>query len=60
VSTVFKTLRVASLENKAKLLYAFMENYDASTAKRIQDLADYISGTALEKLKEYQNSAVKR
>jgi type IV secretion system protein VirD4 len=55
-----KTVMAASLENKAALLYAFMESYDASTAKRLRDLADYISGTALEKLKEYQNSAVKR
>jgi hypothetical protein len=54
-----KTVRAASLENKASLLYALMENYDASTAKKIQDLADYISGTALERLKELQNAAVK-
>ena len=53
-----KTVRAASLENKPKLLYAFMENYDTSTAKILQDLADYISGTALEKLKDYQNLAV--
>lgn len=54
-----KTVRAASLENKPKLLYAFMESYDTSTAKKIQDIADYISGTALERLKELQNSAVK-
>lgn len=54
-----KTVRAASLENKASLLYALMENYDASTAKKIQDLADYISGTALERLKGLQDAAVK-
>lgn len=55
-----RALKSAALENKVPLLYALMENYDSSVAKKMQDAADYISGTALVRLRELQNSAIEK
>jgi len=54
-----RAVKAAALENKATLLYALMENYDSSTAKKLRDAAEYITETALVRLKELQNLAVK-
>ena len=51
-----RALRAASLENKVPLLYSLMEEYDLSEAKRIQNLADYIS-QQLPKLMDLQERA---
>lgn len=51
-----RALRAASLENKVPLLYALMEEYDVTEAKRIQNLADYIS-QQLPKLMDLQEQA---
>lgn len=54
-----KMVKSARLEDKATLLYALMENYDQSTAFKMQELADYITGEALPKLANLQESATK-
>ena len=54
-----KMVKSARLEDKATLLYALMENYDQSTALKMQELADYITGEALPKLASLQESATK-
>ena len=54
-SKIVKGLNVGS---KATFLYAIMENYDKPRAKKIQEMADYISAR-LPKLKELQDKAGK-
>lgn len=54
-----KAVKMVRLENKASLLYALTEDYEQSIAQKIRDLADYISGEALPKLRELQNSATR-
>ena len=53
-----KAVLDASIGTKATLLYAIMENYDKPRARKIQEMADYIS-EKLPKLKELQNQAKK-
>lgn len=53
-----RALKAASLENKVPLLYSLMEDYGQTEAKRIQNLADYIS-TELPKLIDLQEQAKK-
>ena len=53
-----KALKAASLENKVPLLHSFMEEYGQTEAKRIQNLADYIS-KELPKLIDLQEQAKK-
>lgn len=53
-----KAVLEASIGTKATLLYAIMENYDKPRARKIQEMADYIS-EKLPKLKELQNQAKK-
>lgn len=48
----------ARLENKATLLLEIMDNYDQTTAQKLQDLADYISSNALKKLEKIQNLVI--
>ena len=52
-----KLLINAAYEDKTTLLYAFMENYDQTTAQKIQNFADYLSGEALPKMMELQEMA---
>lgn len=54
-----RAVKATRLENKAPLLYALMEKYSITTAQKMQQTADYIAGTALPKLSELQNSAVR-
>lgn len=54
-----RAVKQARLEDKATVLYALMEDYDQSTAQKMQDLADYISGQALPELKQLQTCATK-
>lgn len=54
-----KAVKQARLEDKATVLCALMEDYDQSTAQKMQDLADYISGEALPELKKLQSCAIK-
>lgn len=53
-----KAVLEASIGTKATLLYAIMENYDKPRARKIQEMADYIS-EKLPKLKELQDQAKK-
>ena len=53
-----KAVMDASIGTKATLLYAIMENYDKPRARKIQEMADYISAK-LPKLKELQDQAKK-
>lgn len=53
-----QALKAASLENKVPLLHSFMEEYGQTEAKRIQNLADYIS-MKLPKLIDLQEQAKK-
>ncbi|MCD7724593.1 MAG: hypothetical protein LUI12_03430, partial [Clostridiales bacterium] len=50
-----KALRAARFENKATLLYARMEEYDMTTAGKIQKAADAIS-EKMAKMKDLQKS----
>ena len=52
-----KELKAARLEEKATMLYSFMERYNQTIALKMQNLADYIAGEALPKLAELQRSA---
>lgn len=54
-----KAVNGARLEDKASVLYTIMENYDQSTAFKLKDLADYISGEALPSLAKLQSLASK-
>ena len=53
-----KAVLETSIGSKATLLYAIMENYDKPRARKIQEMADYISAK-LPKLKELQDQAKK-
>lgn len=53
-----QALKATSLENKVPLLHSFMEDYNNTEAKRIQNLADYIS-MELPKLIDLQEQAKK-
>ena len=53
-----KVVKGLKLGSKATFLYAIMENYDKPRAKKIQEMADYISAR-LPKLKELQDKAGK-
>lgn len=50
-------IRLAALENKVVLLLSMMEEYDLTTAQKIQQVANYIERTALPYLKELQSQA---
>ena len=52
-----KALMSAPYEDKTTLLYAFMENYDQTTAQKIQNFADYLAGDALPRMAELQEKA---
>ena len=49
-----QNLQGASYEHKTTVIYTIMQKYDASIALKLQKAADYISGTALPKMKEMQ------
>ena len=53
-----RVVKGLNLGSKATFLYAIMENYDKPRAKKIQEMADYISAR-LPKLKELQDKAGK-
>ncbi len=52
-------VKTAGLENKTLVLYEIMKKYKTSIAQQIQNLADYVSNTALPELKRIQNIAIK-
>lgn len=49
----------ASLENKATVLYTLAENYNQTTAQKMQDIADYLTKEALPLLLNLQHQAIK-
>ena len=53
-----KAVLQASIGTKATILYEIMENYDKARARKIQQMADYIS-SCLPKLKKLQDEAKK-
>ena len=48
-----------SLENKATVLYTLAENYNQTTAQKMQDIADYLTKEALPLLLDLQHQAIK-
>lgn len=54
-----KAIKGAKLDDKAAVLYTVMANYDQSTAFKLKNLADYISGEALPNLAKLQSLAIK-
>lgn len=54
-----KIIEKTSLENKATVLYTLAENYNQTTAQKMQDIADYLTNEALPLLLNLQNQVIK-